>query len=235
MNFLQEILNNSNFPLLSAFILGLLTAISPCPLATNITAIGFISKDVENKKKVLYNGLFYTLGRMITYTVLAWILIALLKEGESIFKVEKVVARYGEMILAPILLLIGLFMLFSKYIHLPKFGLSVKQEKMKKKNYFSALILGLLFALAFCPSSGVFFFGMLVPMAVVAKTGYLLPIVFSIATAMPVIIVAFLLAFSISSIGKFYNKMTVIEKWIRIIVGVLFVAIGVYYLIIFFF
>src|SRR5574344_2438271 len=113
MNFLQEILNNSNFPLLSAFILGLLTAISPCPLATNITAIGFISKDVENKKKVLYNGLFYTLGRMITYTVLAWILIALLKEGESIFKVEKVVARYGEMIIAHIRLLIGLFMHFS--------------------------------------------------------------------------------------------------------------------------
>src|SRR5574344_2475847 len=235
MNALQQILDSTNFPLLSALILGLLTAISPCPLATNITAIGFISKDIQSKRRVLFNGLFYTLGRVISYTVLAWVLIALLKEGESIFKIEKVVARYGEMILAPIMLLIGAFMLWGKHIPLPKFGLSIKQEKMKKKNYLSVLILGFLFALSFCPSSGVFFFGMLVPMAVVAKTGYLLPIVFSIATAMPVIIVAFLLAFSISSIGKFYNKMTVIEKWIRIVVGVLFVAIGVYYLIIFFF
>src|SRR5574344_2503522 len=235
MNALQQILDSTNFPLLSALILGLLTAISPCPLATNITAIGFISKDIQSKRRVLFNGLFYTLGRVISYTVLAWVLIALLKEGESIFKIEKVVARYGEMILAPIMLLIGAFMLWGKYIHLPKFGLSIKQEKMKKKNYLSVLILGFLFALAFCPSSGVFFFGMLVPMDKKKKTGYLLPIVFSIATALPVIIVAFLLAFSISSIGKFYNKMTVIEKWIRIVVGVLFVAIGVYYLIIFFF
>jgi Thiol:disulfide interchange protein len=235
MNALQQILDATNFPLLSALILGLLTAISPCPLATNITAIGFISKDIQSKRRVLFNGLFYTLGRVISYTVLAWILIALLKEGESIFKIEKVVARYGEMILAPIMFLIGAFMLWGKHIPLPKFGLNVREDKVKKKNYLSALLLGILFALAFCPTSGVFFFGMLVPMSVVSDMGYLLPIIFSIATALPVIIVAFILAFGIASIGSFYNKMTIVEKWIRIVVGILFIAIGLYYLWIFFF
>jgi Thiol:disulfide interchange protein len=235
MNALQQILDATNFPLLSALILGLLTAISPCPLATNITAIGFISKDIQSKRRVLFNGLFYTLGRVISYTVLAWILIALLKEGESIFKIEKVVARYGEMILAPIMFLIGAFMLWGKHIPLPKFGLNVREDKVKKKNYLSALLLGILFALAFCPTSGVFFFGMLVPMSVVSDVGYLLPIIFSIATALPVIIVAFILAFGIASIGSFYNKMTIVEKWIRIVVGILFIAIGLYYLWIFFF
>ncbi len=234
MEFIQNLLDNSNIPFLTAFLLGLLTALSPCPLATNITAIGYISKDIENKKKIFRNGLLYTLGRVIAYTILAWILILILKEGASIFKIQKSISKYGEMILPPLLILIGLFMLFGKYLNLPKIGLNKRGSNVKSKGIWNVLVLGIVFALAFCPTSAVFYFGMLIPMSVADPMGYFLPIVFAIATGLPVIIVAWILAFSVQSIGKFYNRMTSFEKWMRIIIGIIFLIVGIYYIIIFY-
>ena len=65
MDWLQTWLDNSSTPLLTAFLLGLLTALSPCPLATNIAAVGFIGKDIEDRRKIFRNGLLYTLGRIL--------------------------------------------------------------------------------------------------------------------------------------------------------------------------
>ena len=113
MEWLQSLLDNGTTPALTAFLLGLLTAISPCPLATNIAAIGFIGKNIENRKRLFRNGVLYTLGRIIAYTVLGIILIIILKEGASMFGIQQFIARYGELIIGPALLLIGLFMLFS--------------------------------------------------------------------------------------------------------------------------
>lgn len=89
MDFLQSLLDNSSIPAITAFILGILTAVSPCPLATNITAIGFISKDIENHHRIFINGLLYTFGRIVSYTVLGFILIPILREGASMFMVQK--------------------------------------------------------------------------------------------------------------------------------------------------
>ena len=111
MDFLQSLLDSSSVPAITAFILGILTAVSPCPLATNITAIGFISKDIENRHRIFINGLLYTFGRIVTYTVLGFILIPILREGASMFMVQKAVSKYGEMLIAPVLIIIGIFML----------------------------------------------------------------------------------------------------------------------------
>ena len=111
MDFLQSLLDNSSIPAITAFILGILTAVSPCPLATNITAIGFISKDIENHHRIFINGLLYTFGRIVSYTVLGFILIPILREGASMFMVQKAVSKYGEMLVAPALIIIGIFML----------------------------------------------------------------------------------------------------------------------------
>lgn len=230
--FLQNLLDNSNIPLVTAFILGLLTAISPCPLATNITAIGYISKDIESKKRIFRNGLLYTLGRIVSYTLLGIILILILKSGSSLYGIQKFIARYGEMLIGPALLLIGLFMLFGHKLNLPKFGFSGQQtEKYKQKGGWGAFVLGILFALAFCPTSGVFYFGMLIPMSAAETGGYFLPLVFAFATALPVIVVAWILAYSVGELGKFYTKMQQFEKWFRVIVAVLFIGIGLYYII----
>lgn len=235
MEFLQSLLENSNIPIVTAFLLGILTAISPCPLATNITAIGYISKDIESKHRIFWGGILYTLGRIITYTALGFILIPILREGASMFSIQKTISKYGEVFIAPTLILIGLFMLFGHKLNLPKFGFGGGgSDKLKSKGAWGALLLGVLFSLAFCPTSGVFYFGMLIPMSAAETGGYLLPIVFAIATGLPVIIVAWILAYSVAGLGKFYNRTQVFQKWMNKIIALLFMAVGVYYAITFY-
>jgi cytochrome c biogenesis protein CcdA len=231
MEVLQNLLDNNNIPFLSAFLLGIMTAISPCPLATNITAIGFISKDLENRKRIFYNGLWYTLGRAISYTALGVILYF----GASKFQIAKLFQSNGEKFLGPLLIIVGILMLDFIKIKFPGFsGLSDKIEKNNKSNWWTALLLGIVFALAFCPYSGVLYFGMLIPMTISSASGLFLPFIFAIATGLPVIIIAYLLAFSISSVGGFYNKVKIFEKWFRRVVSILFILVGLYYIFIFY-
>jgi cytochrome c-type biogenesis protein len=233
MNFLQSILENSSVPVITAFILGLLTAVSPCPLATNITAIGFIGKDIENRHRIFINGLLYTLGRVVTYTVLGFILIPILREGASMFAVQKAVSKYGEILIAPLLIVIGIYMLDLIKLNIPKISINGEYVKKRTKGSWGALFLGILFSLAFCPSSGIFFFGMLIPLSAAEAGGYLLPVVYAIATGLPVILVAWVLAYSVAGLGKFYNRIQVFEKWFRKIVAILFIAVGIYYAVMF--
>lgn len=229
MDFLQHILDNSNIPIVTAFVLGLLTAISPCPLATNITAIGYIGRDIESKQRIFWNGILYTVGRIIAYSVLGAILIYILHQGENMFFIQKGISKWGEMLIAPAMILIGLFMLFGDRLNLPKFGFSGDLESDRMKGMWGSLLLGILFAMAFCPTSGVLYFGMLIPMSAQATAGYLLPVVFAFATGLPVILVAWFLAYSVAGIGTFYNRMKVIQKWFNRTVAILFILVGLYY------
>lgn len=229
MNWLQTLLDNSTTPVLTAFLLGLLTALSPCPLATNIAAISFIGKDIENRHRIFLNGLLYTLGRVLAYTILGIVLIMILKEGSSMFGIQKTIGTFGEQIIGPLLGLIGLFMLFGDKLNLPQTGFGGNAEGLASKGCWGALLIGILFALAFCPTSGVFYFGILIPMSATTTGGYLLPTVFAIATSIPVIIVAWILAFSIQQIGRFYDSMKILQKWMSRIVGIVFILSGIYY------
>ncbi len=237
MDFLQTLVENSQFPVFTAFLLGLMTAISPCPLATNITAIGYISKDIDNRNKIFINGLLYTLGRVISYSILGIILIAILKQGASIYKVQKLVSAYGEMFIGPFLIVVGVLMLDVIELNFSMSGrLSASAEqKANKGGVWSVLLLGIVFALAFCPYSGVLYFGGLIPLSVTAQMGYFLPIVFAFATGLPVVIIAWILAFSVSGIGKFYNSIKTFEKWFRRVVALIFIMVGVYYIFVVYF
>lgn len=234
MEWLQSLLDSSSTPVLTAFLLGLLTSISPCPLATNIAAIGFIGKHIENRRRIFVNGLLYTLGRAVAYTVLGAVLLVVLKGGSSLFGIQKFVGKYGEMLLGPALLLVGGFMLVGDRLNLPKLGFKGSGEGLARRGGRGAFLLGMLFAMAFCPTSGVFYFGMLIPMSATAAAGWLLPIVFAIATALPVLVVAWILAFSVGRIGAFYGKMQTVQRWLNWIVGGLFIAIGIYYCAVFY-
>jgi cytochrome c-type biogenesis protein len=225
--FLTSLLDSSSLPWVTAILLGLMTAISPCPLATNITAIGFISRDLENRNRVFFNGLFYTLGRAVTYTLIPLIIFL----GADQFKFSGFFQRYGEKIIGPLLLLIGIFMLDIIRINFPGLGmLSEKIEKRKTWRYIDALLLGIVFALAFCPYSGVLYFGMLVPLTISSASGLYLPVIFAIATGIPVIIIAWVLAYTVSGIGGVYNKIKIFELWFRRIISVLFILVGVFYI-----
>ena len=229
MEWIQALLDNSSTPLLTAFLLGLLTAISPCPLATNIAAIGYIGKDIEDRRRVFLNGLLYTAGRIVAYTVLGLLLILIIRQGTSMFGIQKFISTWGEMLLGPALILIGLLMLFNDKLNLPQFDFNGSHaEGLKRHGGWGAFLLGMLFAMTFCPTSGMFYFGMLIPLSATATLGYLLPAVFAFATALPVLVVAWLLAFSMQKVGRFYGWMKGIERWTTVFVGVLFVLMGLY-------
>lgn len=224
---LSGLLENSSLPFVTALLLGLMTAISPCPMATNITAIGFIGKDIENRNRVFYNGLVYTLGRAITYTLLALIIFL----GADQFTMSGTFQKYGEKIIGPLLVLIGLFMLGVLKIKFPGIGnLTQRFEEKGRKNYWDVLLLGILFALAFCPYSGVLYFGMLIPMTISSASGLYLPVIFAIATGIPVIVFAWFIAYTVSSVGGLYNRVKTFEVWFRRVVAVVFIAVGIYYI-----
>lgn len=231
MDLLQSILDNSQYGFITAFILGLMTAISPCPLATNISAIGFISRDLQNRKGVFISGLVYTLGRAFSYTALA----LLIYFGASKMNVSLLFQGWGEKLLGPILIIIGLLMLDIIKISFPSWNkLTESIGKKGKGSYWSTFLLGVVFALAFCPYSGVLYFAMLIPITISSASGLYLPVIFAFATGIPVIIFSWLLAYSVGFVGKLYNHIKVFELWFRRIVAVLFVLVGFYYTFIFF-
>ena len=230
--FLSNMAANSSIPIVTAFVLGLLTAISPCPMATNITAIGFISKDVEDRRRVFLNGLVYTAGRALAYTLLAVVLFF----SADQLKISGFFQQYGEKFIGPLLIIIGVLMLDVVKIKFPGFSkLTGKMQKKGFKNYWDVLLLGFVFALAFCPYSGVLYFGMLIPMTISSASGLYLPVVFAIATGIPVIIFAWLLAYTVSGVGTLYNRMKTFEVWFRRVISVLFIGVGIYYVVIIYF
>ena len=204
-----------------------MTAISPCPLATNITATAFISKNISSKRKVFLSGLLYSLGRGFSYTAIGLILYF----GASKFYIARFFNQNGEKYLGPLLIVIGLIML--NLIKLNFLGKSNFQErlseKFKDKGLLGSFLIGVVFALAFCPYSGALFFGMLIPMTIASLEGLYLPVVFAFGTGLPVILFTYLLAFTAGKVGVFYNRITKIEKVMRTIAGVVFIITGLYY------
>ena len=228
MEWLTELAQNREAPLLAAFALGLLTAISPCPLATNITATAYIAKTITSKGKVLLSGLLYTLGRMFSYTALG----SLIYFGASKFQVAKLFQGNGEKFIGPVMILIGLIMLGAIQ---PRFlsNLDITSrltEKFKDKGLLGSFLLGVIFALAFCPYSGALFFAILIPMTLSASAGLGLPVVFSIGTGLPVIFFAFVIAFSLEKLGRYFKAIQKVEKVMRIVAGLTFLLTGLYYL-----
>lgn len=188
--FLNNLYANTSTPIISALVLGLLTAISPCPMATNITAIGFISKDIGNKNRVFYSGLIYTLGRIVSYTGLALIIYF----GADQFRISGVFQQYGEKFIGPLMVVIGFLMLGIFNLKFPAFNkLSDRMSNRTRFNYWESFLLGVIFALAFCPYSGVLYFGMLIPLTI-STSGLHLPIIYAVSTGIPVMIIAWLLS-----------------------------------------
>ena len=228
MEYLQTILENYNLPILSAFILGLMTSISPCPLATNITATAFISKNISNKRVVFLSGVVYSFGRSFSYTIIGLVLFF----GASKFHIGRFFQQNGEKFLGPLLIVIGLIMLNVITLKfLGTFNFTEKlSEKFQGKGLLGSFFIGVIFALAFCPYSGALYFGMLIPMTISNIDGLYLPVVFAFGTGLPVILFTYLLAFAAGSIGVFYNKIAIIEKKMRLIAGGVFVITGIYYI-----
>jgi cytochrome c-type biogenesis protein len=232
----------------AALYLGVLTSISPCPLATNIAAISYVGRKVGNPRWVMAAGLLYTLGRCLLYLSLA---VLLATTAMSLPAVSVFLQKYMHLVLAPIFLLLGAFLVglitFSGGGAMVSEGM---QKRIDAMGIWGALLLGVLFAVAFCPTSAAWFFGLVALIlgseagaitAVLAKVGIslpeaslpgatiVLPLVYGIGTALPVLLVAFLLAYSAKSVGKTYNMLSKVEWWARQITGWVFVLAGVFF------
>ncbi len=211
----------------SALWLGILTSISPCPLATNIAAVSFLSKKITHPAMVFISGLAYTLGRMVAYAVLGWIIISSLL---SVPEVAQFLQKYMVKALGPLLIITGLFLLEVITIKLPGVALSQKHHnKLVESGAPGAFLLGIIFALAFCPVSAALFFGSLIPLALNNKAGILLPFIYGIGTGLPVLMFAIAIALGVTSMSRWFHKITKIEYYTRRITGIIFILVGLYY------
>ncbi len=212
---------------LSALWLGILTSISPCPLATNIAAISFIDRRVGRTRVVFLTGLVYTLGRMLTYAILG---ILIVTSVLSIPQLSYILQKYINKILGPLLMLVGMVLLELIKINISGSGLSAKMQKRAEAlGIWGAGLLGIVFALSFCPISAALFFGSLIPLSVKCNSTTVLPALYGIGTALPVLVFALLLALGAQSLGRVFNKLTQIELWVRRLTGAIFILIGIYY------
>ena len=210
----------------SAIWLGILTPISPCTLATNITAISFVGQRVGRPVRVLCAGLLYTAGRALTYALLGALLVSSLLSAPS---VSLTLQRIMNQLLGPILILVGMVLLGLLRLNLRGGGVSEHmQRRVERWGIWGALLLGILFALAFCPLSATLFFGSLIPLAINNGSKVLMPSLYGAGTALPVIVFALLLAISAHSIGVAFDRLRKFEQWARRVTGVVFIGVGIY-------
>ncbi len=225
---LGSILSGPDIPVLTALLLGLITAIAPCPMATNIAAVAYITRNVADRKYAVITGSLYTLGRMFSYTLLGVLIIIV---GLEIPGVSGAIQDVGEKVLGPLLIIIGLLMLFIDRISFGRRGnaLTSLGSKVAGWGMIGGFLLGVIFALAFCPYSAVLFFGALIPVALKSSGGVALPAVFAIGTGLPVLIFGTLLSLGIAGVASWLNAVTRVEKIIRIVMAVVFIGVGIYY------
>ncbi len=219
---------NSNIPILSAFLLGLLTAISPCPLATNIAAIAYISRRVTDRKYAITTAALYTLGRMFSYTLIGILIITI---GLEIPVIALFLQNVGEKVLGPLLIIVGILMLFIDKISFGRGGgmLTNLGNKVANWGMFGGFLLGVIFALAFCPYSAVLYFGVLIPLALKSSGGIALPAVYAIGTGLPVLVIGILLSLGVAGLSSWLNVLGRVERVIRVIVALVFIGVGIYY------
>lgn len=223
--------------LASALWLGVMTSISPCPLATNIAAISFLGRSVGNTRRVLMSGLLYTLGRTIVYVGLGMLILLVFQaasadgnSNDTTASVSRFLQKYMGIALGPVLMLVGMMLLgMLSFTGSLNFAGQNMQNRIAKGGAFWSLPLGILFALSFCPVSASLFFGGLIGLSSQHSSPLLLPTLFGIGTALPVIIFAFIIAFASQYVGKAFNALTKFERWFRVVTGVVFIGAGMFY------
>lgn len=225
MDKISDIAMQINIPIVSSFLFGILATLSPCNLTTTITTIAYLSRHFDNKRKVIFSTIFYTLGRVLTYSIIGFIFLA----GSNIFSISRFIQSNGIKILGPFLILISLFLLEILKFPSIKIYNSDLDTSTKLKSYLGSLILGIIFALAFCPYSGVLFFGFVIPISIQNIFGIFNIVIFALASALPIIIFAIIISYTMVNISNLFNNIKKFEIILRNSIGYIFLAIGIYF------
>jgi hypothetical protein len=227
-----DIIQNISSPLIITILLGLAFMLEPCTLLVNISAIGYISNDYKDKRQYLGSILAYMAGRLTALCLLGYLLVILLKSGYEVLLFRNFFDNYGEILLIPLLIILGLALIFADKISWLKIMFSAEKiDNRFKNNNLRAMILGFLLSFTFCPTNIIIFFAVLLPLSISASYGIILPLVFSLSTLLVVAVIALLLIFGLNHINNFYKTAEKISKWFIKITGVIFLLIGLYILI----
>lgn len=220
-------MESSLIPVFSAIWFCILTSISPCPLATNIIATTYIGKQINNPYGTLIAGFFYTIGRAFAYVVISFIIVfSLLSVPEISFFLQENMNK----ILGPLLIIAGLFVLEILSLSFSGFSFSENfQNRLGAGSIIGACILGFIFALSFCPIPGALFFGSIIPLSLKYESRLVLPFLYGVGTALPVLLFSLIISYSSRFAGNFFNKLAAVELWLRRITGLLFIIIGIYF------
>lgn len=230
MEFTDSIINSGQLPALTAFLLGLIVALHPCLLVTNIAAMGYIAKDADTGRRVFMRGLSYTAGRIVGYAVLGLILAVLVRRGLDILSIGDALGEWGERLLGPLLIIIGVYLMTARFIH-KEHRHTVGGKRHGARGMAGSFTLGILLALSFCPESAIVYFGMIIPMSAKSQAGYLLPTVFAVATSVPAVILAWCFASGVTNISAVRDKMHILQQWMSVSVALLFIIAGIFCLV----
>ena len=228
MDFILNMIENSQWPVLTAFLLGLVVALHPCPLATNIAAMGYIARNMHDRRRVIINGLFYTFGRIVAYSILGVIIVLAIKNGFAATVAGRMFGEWGERLLAPLLIIIGVYFIVSSRLHKGDHCPNVASRSGRLNGRAGSFVLGVLLALSFCPESAIVFFGMLMPLSAKSPAGYAMPVVFSVATAIPTVLMAWAVAYGVSGSPKLKKRISAAQRWINAVVGIMFIGAGIF-------
>lgn len=243
MQYINDILNNSSLPLLTALLLGVMTMISPCPFCSDVTAIAFLSKKISNRRAILWNGLCYVLGKCFSYLVLALVFIF----GAQVDSIRHFFEHYGEPALGPFLIIVAILIWFTASRESHHTHDSANHESHEHAPHrlirristsdntllgggLGAFLLGVVFALAFCPYSGLLYFGTLIPLTLIQPVSWswLMPVFFGLGDALPVLIISLAISYNLQTIGHINGNLQIIERWLRRLCVIVFLAFGLY-------
>ena len=227
-DYIQGLLNSVELPALAAFLLGLLVALHPCPMAANIAALGYVARDLGNdRRRVMRCALLYAAGRTLTFALLGAVLAGVVRSGAGILPDGGGIGEWGERVLVVILLGVGLWMLLNPLLHRHEHVPAVSAMARRLGGARGSFLLGVLLALAFCPESAIVFFGMLIPMSVRSAAGYALPLLFAVGTTLPVLLMAWALAYGVGGMNVLCGRLDAVQRWMNALAGIIFVAAGV--------
>lgn len=228
---IHELTQSAELPLLAALLLGILVALNPCQLAINVSALTYMSRRTEDKNRLLLKGIVYAAGRVFTYTLLGWMLVYAANRGLDISFVRSLLS-HGEDILPYILILIGLFLLLRVFYHRHKHDGACHHsgQTIRRSGPFGEFFLGMVLALAFCPESAIFYFGMMIPLSVSSPAGYVIPFVFAVAAAIPVVFISWAVSSAVNGARRFEHRVERFQLYLNFITGIIFIIIGVGFL-----
>ena len=227
METIRNIIIGGELPALTALLLGLIVALHPCLIATNVAAMGYIAGGTRSSRGVFLRGVAYTVGRMAGCTLLGVVLIAVVRHGVDVLSIGKTFGSWGEKLLAPVLIIIGIYLLTAHFLHRHEHCHTVDDGGRAVKGYGGCFVLGMLLSLSFCPESAIVFFGMVIPMSAEAHGGYLLPLVFAVGSAVPAVALAWCMAYGMANMAALRGKMHVVQRWLSAAVGIMFIIAGV--------